>query len=171
MVKRCELCRSSRFAPSKRTPRCFTAENFKPRPFLAQAQNTPEFPDHHRFTIPASPSPKHPHTSFQKHTSPCLHSCPFASTRGSKHPLPFVRIRTHSWFNPPLHSCPFVVQNTASGCAAHRTSSSKLPTRPKWERSRTACTKTANYAGESAAWFPRSVLQDISRGAHCHVPS
>ena len=39
------------------------------------------------------------------------------------------------------------------------------------ERSRTACTKTANYAGESAVWFPRSVLQDISRGSHCHVPS
>jgi len=39
------------------------------------------------------------------------------------------------------------------------------------ERSQTAYTKTANYAGESVVWFPRSVLQDISWGSQCHVPS
>jgi hypothetical protein len=54
-VKRCKLCRKSRFAPLKRTPSFFTAENLKPQPFLAQAQNAPELPDHH-FVLPARAS-------------------------------------------------------------------------------------------------------------------
>jgi hypothetical protein len=46
-----ELCTESRFAPSKRTPRFFTAENPKPPSFLAQAPNTPELADYDRFAL------------------------------------------------------------------------------------------------------------------------
>jgi len=56
MTKRRELCPESRFAPSKRTPSFFSAEDLKPRPFLAQAQNTPELPDYCRFVIPGRSS-------------------------------------------------------------------------------------------------------------------
>jgi len=54
MAKLCQAHRESRFAPSKRTSSVFAAEPETQIPLLALYEIAPEFPDCHRFAIPAS---------------------------------------------------------------------------------------------------------------------